>query len=140
MSAVPSAVRDAVVTKRLADLFAADPERAARCLIEAGDLRIDYSKHPIDETLMAALLDWANTSRITERRDAMFRGERINVTEDRPVLHVALRAPRGEVIEVDGHDVVPDVHDVLDAMAAFADRIRADDRVTDIVNIGIGGS
>ena len=140
MSAVPSAVRDAVVTKRLADLFAADPERAARYVVEAGDLRIDYSKHPIDETLMAALLDWADAARVTERRDAMFRGERINVTEDRPVLHVALRAPRDAVIEVDGHDVVPDVHAVLDAMAAFADRIRADDRITDIVNIGIGGS
>ena len=140
MSAVPSAVRDAVVTRRLADLFAADPERAARYVIEAGDLRIDYSKHPIDAALMAALLDWAGTARVAERRDAMFRGDRINVTEDRPVLHVALRAPRNEVIEVDGHDVVPGVHDVLDAMAVFADRIRADDRISDIVNIGIGGS
>ena len=140
MSAVPSAVRDAVVSVRLADLFSADPDRARRYVIEAGDLRIDYSKHPIDDALMAALLDWARTARVAERRDAMFSGERINVTEDRPVLHVALRAPEGEVIEVDGHNVVPEVHSVRDAMAAFADRVRADERITDIVNIGIGGS
>jgi glucose-6-phosphate isomerase len=140
MSAIPPAVRDGVVTIRLADLFAADPDRARRYVVEAGDLRIDYSKHPIDDGLMEALLDWAGTARVAERRDAMFRGERINVTEDRPVLHVALRAPRSTVIEVDGHDVVPDVHAVLDAMASFVDRVRADTRITDIVNIGIGGS
>ena len=128
------------MTSRLADLFAADPERGTRYVVDAGDLRIDYSKHPIDEALMTALLDWAAAARVTERRDAMFRGERINVTEDRPVLHVALRAPPDAVIEVDGHNVVPDVHAVLDAMAAFADHVRADDRITDIVNIGIGGS
>ena len=94
VSAVPFEVRSAVVTSRLADLFAADPERGTRYVVDAGDLRIDYSKHPIDEALMTALLDWAAAARVTERRDAMFRGERINVTEDRPVLHVALRAPR----------------------------------------------
>jgi glucose-6-phosphate isomerase len=140
MTVVPSAVRDAVVESRLADLFAADPERGKRYVLAAGDLRIDYSKHPIDDRLITALLGWAATARVTERRDAMFRGERINVTEDRPVLHVALRALPDAVIEVDGHNVVPDVHAVLDAMAAFADRVRADDRITDIVNIGIGGS
>jgi glucose-6-phosphate isomerase len=140
MTVVPSAVRDALVESRLADLFAADPERGQRYVLAAGDLRIDYSKHPIDDRLMTALLGWADTARVTERRDAMFRGERINVTEDRPVLHVALRAPPDAVIEVDGHNVVPDVHSVLDTMAAFADRVRRDDRITDIVNIGIGGS
>ena len=140
MSPVPSAVRQAVVDSTLAELFAADPDRAQRYVIEAGDLHIDYSKHPVDDALMTALLDWAAAARVVEGRDAMFRGERINVTESRPVLHVALRAPSDAVFEADGHNVVPDVHEVLDAMAAFADRIRADDRITDIVNIGIGGS
>jgi glucose-6-phosphate isomerase len=140
MSDVPSAVRDAVVTTSLADLFAADDDRGRRYVVEAGDLRIDYSKQPLDEPLITALLAWADAAGVTAYRDAMFRGERINVTEDRPVLHVALRAPRDAVIEVDGHDVVPDVHAVLDAMGAFADRIRADTAITDVVNIGIGGS
>jgi len=140
MSPVPSAVRQAVVNSTLAELFAADPGRTGRFVVDAGDLHVDYSKQPIDETLLAALLDWASAAHVTDRRDAMFRGERINVTEDRPVLHVALRAPSDAVIKVEGHNVVPDVHAVLDAMAAFADHIRADDRITDIVNIGIGGS
>ena len=77
---------------------------------------------------------------VVERRDAMFAGEHINVTEDRAVLHTALRAPRSASIKVDGDDVVPDVHEVLDAMGVFAERIRADERITDVVNIGIGGS
>ena len=106
----------------------------------AGDLRIDYSKHPIDDELLASLVAEAEAAGIVQRRDAMFRGDRINVTEDRAVLHTALRAPRGTVIEVDGSDVVVGVHEVLDAMAAFAERVRADERITDIVNIGIGGS
>ncbi|MFP5487874.1 MAG: glucose-6-phosphate isomerase, partial [Acidimicrobiia bacterium] len=105
-----------------------------------GDLRIDYSKQPITDDLLADLVGRARAAGVEQRRDAMFAGERINVTEDRAVLHVALRAPRGVVIEVDGEDVVPEVHAVLDAMAAFAERVRADERITDVVNIGIGGS
>ena len=140
MSAVPSAVRDSVVHRSLADLFAADPGRAERYVVHAGDLRIDYSKHPIDDGLLGALVAWAESAGVAQRRDAMFAGEQINVTEDRAVLHTALRAPAGASVVVDGHDVVPDVHAVLDAMAAFADRVRADERITDVVNIGIGGS
>ncbi len=124
----------------LRELFADDPERADRYVITAGDLRIDYSKHRIDDTVVDALLDIARASGVEQRRDAMFAGEHINVTEDRAVMHVALRAPRGTVMEVDGADVVAGVHDVLDAMAAFAERVRADERITHIVNIGIGGS
>jgi glucose-6-phosphate isomerase len=140
MSAIPSDVVQTVVQRPLAELFEADPDRSQRYLVDAGSLRIDYSKHPIDDVLLAALLAWAQAANVPGRRNAMFAGEHINVTEDRAVLHTALRAPAGSVIEVDGHDVVPDVHAVLDAMGAFAERIRADDRITDIVNIGIGGS
>ncbi len=140
MSAVPDAVRTNVVRATLAELFTADPARAERYVIEAGDLRIDYSKQPIDDDVMGALVRWADATGVIERRDAMFAGEHINVTEDRAVLHTALRLPRSAELVVDGQDVVADVHDVLDAMAAFADRLRADERITDIVNIGIGGS
>jgi glucose-6-phosphate isomerase len=106
----------------------------------AGDLRIDYSKQPVTDAALADLFERARAAGVEARRDAMFAGEHINVTEDRAVLHTALRAPRGAVVEADGENVVPQVHHVLDAMAAFADRVRADDRVTDVVNIGIGGS
>ena len=128
------------MTPTIADLFASDPDRAERYVVTAGDLRIDYSKQPLTDTVLADLLDRARAAGVEERRDAMFAGERINVTEDRAVLHTALRAPRGSVVEVDGEDVVPSVHAVLDAMAAFSERIRANERITDIVNIGIGGS
>ena len=128
------------VTPSLTDLFADDPTRAERYRVTAGDLRIDYSKHPIDDALLAGLIERAGTAGVGRRRDAMFAGEPINVTEHRAVLHTALRAPRDTSVIVDGHDVVPDVHEVLDAMGDFADRIRADDRITDVVNIGIGGS
>jgi glucose-6-phosphate isomerase len=94
----------------------------------------------VTDALLDELLDRARAAGVESRRDAMFAGERINVTEDRAVLHVGLRAPLGAVMRVDGHDVVPDVHEVLDAMAAFAERIRGDERITDVVNIGIGGS
>jgi hypothetical protein len=141
MSAVPDAVRTNVVRATLAELFTADPARAERYVIEAGDLRIDYSKQPIDDDVMGALVRWADsTGRDRARRDAMFAGERINVTEDRAVLHTALRLPRSAELVVDGQDVVADVHAVLDAMATFAERVRADERITDVVNIGIGGS
>ena len=121
-------------------LFAADPGRAERYVVEVGDLRIDYSKHRIDDAVLAGLVALAERSGVEARRDAMFAGEHVNVTEDRAVMHVALRAPSESVITVDGANVVPDVHEVLDAMSAFADRVRADDRITHVVNIGIGGS
>jgi glucose-6-phosphate isomerase len=140
MSPIPESVRQAVVARPLSELFHTDPERADRYVVQAGELRIDYSKQPVDDALMAALTGWAGSAGVAERRDAMFRGDHINVTEDRAVLHTALRAPRDSTLVVDGHDVVPDVHAVLDAMAEFADRVRADDTITDIVNIGIGGS
>jgi glucose-6-phosphate isomerase len=124
----------------LRELFAADPGRAERYVVSAGGLRIDYSKNRIDDDVLDALLDVARSSGVEQRRDAMFAGERINVTEDRAVGHVALRMPRDGVFEIDGRDVVPDVHEVLDHMAAFADRVRADDAITHVVNLGIGGS
>ena len=131
----------------LRELFAADPDRAERYVVTAGDLRIDYSKQRIDDHVLAALLAVAETAGVAARRDAMYAGERINVSEDRAVLHVALRAPAGERIDLDGHDVVPDVHEVLSRMGDFADRVRSGDwlgatgqRIRTVVNIGIGGS
>jgi glucose-6-phosphate isomerase len=125
---------------RLVDLFGSDPGRAERYVIEVGDLRIDYSKNAVDDDVLAALVAVARAAGVERRRAAMLAGEPINVTEHRAALHIALRAPAGSVIEVDGVNVVDDVHAVLDRMAAFADRVRADERITDIVNIGIGGS
>ena len=124
----------------LRELFADDPGRAERYVVEVGDLRIDYSKHRVDDAVLAGLLALAERSGVEARRDAMFAGEHVNVTEDRAAMHVALRAPSDSVITVDGANVVPDVHEVLEAMSAFADRVRADDRITHVVNIGIGGS
>ena len=124
----------------LGELFDADPDRASRYVVDVGDLRIDYSKQPITDSILAGLCDRARAAGVEARRDAMFSGEHINVTEDRAVLHTALRAPRGCVVEVDGENVVPAVHEVLDSMAVLADRVRADERITDVVNIGIGGS
>jgi glucose-6-phosphate isomerase len=128
-------------------LFADDAERAGRFTVEAAGLYFDYSKHRVTEETMALLVRLAEECGLRERIDAMFRGERINVTENRPVLHVALRAPRGAEITVDGVNVVPQVHQVLDQMAAFAERIRSGEwkgfvgkPIRNIVNIGIGGS
>ncbi|HUS42207.1 MAG TPA: glucose-6-phosphate isomerase [Ilumatobacteraceae bacterium] len=121
-------------------LFADDPGRAQRYVVDVADLRIDYSKHRIDDTVFAGLLALAERSGVAARRDAMFAGEHVNVTEDRAVMHMALRAPNGAAMAVDGADVVPDVHAVLDRMTAFADQVRSDDRITHVVNIGIGGS
>ena len=140
MSTIPTSVSGSIVERTLAELFEVDPERADRYVVEAGALRIDYSKQPIDDRLVAALVSWADDAGVATRRDAMFAGEHINVTEDRAVLHTALRAPAGAVVMADGENVVPGVHEVLDAMATFAERIRDDERITDIVNIGIGGS
>ncbi|MFF0019210.1 glucose-6-phosphate isomerase [Streptomyces sp. NPDC005496] len=132
---------------RLRELFAADPGRADRYTVRVGDLRIDYSKHLITDETLALLQELATATGVFGQRDAMFRGERINVTEDRAVLHTALRAPRDAVVEVDGENVVPGVHAVLDRMADFAGRVRSGEwtghtgrRIRNVVNIGIGGS
>ncbi|MBV9959173.1 MAG: glucose-6-phosphate isomerase, partial [Acidobacteria bacterium] len=106
-------------------LFADDAERAGRFTVEAAGLYFDYSKHRVTLETMELLLRLAEECGLRERIDAMFRGERINVTENRPALHVALRSPRGAEILVDGVNVVPQVHAVLDRMAAFAERIRS---------------
>jgi glucose-6-phosphate isomerase len=131
----------------LRSLFSDDPQRASRFTIEAAGLFLDYSKNRITEETRKLLLQLAEESGLRERRDAMFRGEKINVTENRAVLHVALRAPKGEKIVVDGEDVVPAVHEVLDKMAAFSNRIRSGEwkghtgkRIRNVINIGIGGS
>jgi glucose-6-phosphate isomerase len=131
----------------LRELFAADPARGRRYTLEAGDLYVDYSRNRVTDETLELLRDLAAARRVTGLRDAMFAGERINVTENRPVLHGALRAPRDAVIEVDGENVVPAVHDVLDRMAVFAERIRSGEwtgftgrPIRTVVNIGIGGS
>ncbi|WP_046728430.1 glucose-6-phosphate isomerase [Streptomyces humi] len=131
----------------LRELFAADPGRAERYVVRVGDLHIDYSKHLITDETLALLQELATATDVAGLRDAMFRGEKINVTEDRAVLHTALRAPRDAVVEVDGENVVPQVHAVLDKMGDFADRVRSGawtghtgKRIRNVVNIGIGGS
>ncbi|WP_040493987.1 glucose-6-phosphate isomerase [Ilumatobacter nonamiensis] len=124
----------------LRDLFAADPTRAERYVAEAGDLRIDWSKAAVDDSIMSSLLGLAASSGVEERRDAMFAGEHINLTEDRAVGHAALRMPRGSTFTIDGENVVPAVHEVLDAMGAFAQRVRSAGTIRHVVNIGIGGS
>jgi glucose-6-phosphate isomerase len=128
------------VPASLAQLFHDDPDRGRRYVLDAADLHVDVSKHLVDDAVIAALVDVARAAGVEGRRDEMFAGARINTTEDRAVLHTALRAPRGTTLEVDGHDVIGPVHEVLDRMAAAADRVRADQRITDVVNIGIGGS
>jgi len=135
-----SALAELPRTAHLRELFADDPGRAERYVVDVADLRIDYSKHRVDDGVLAGLVALAEQAGVEARRDAMFAGEHINVTEDRAVMHVALRAPRTATMVVDGVDVVPDVHEVLDQMSAFADRVRHDDRITHVVNIGIGGS
>ncbi len=131
----------------LRDLFAADPTRGERLTAEAAGLYLDYSKNRLTDETLALLVDLANQSGLRERTAAMFRGEHINITENRPVLHVALRMPRTATLVVDGTDVVAQVYEVLDRMAAFAKRIRSGDwrgftglPITAVVNIGIGGS
>jgi glucose-6-phosphate isomerase len=133
--------------QHLRELFADDPARGERLALEAEGLYLDYSKNRITDETLELLIRLAEERRVAERRDAMFAGEHINVTEDRAVLHVALRAPKGERIEVDGEDVVPKVHEVLDRMSEFSDRIRSGEwkghtgkRIRNVVNIGIGGS
>jgi glucose-6-phosphate isomerase len=131
----------------LRDLFAADPTRGNRLSLEAVGLFFDYSKNRITDDTIKLLMELARESGLQSRIDAMFRGDKINVTENRAVLHIALRAPRGSSIVVDGEDVVPEVHAVLDRMAAFSNRVRGGEwkghtgkRIRNVINIGIGGS
>ncbi|MGW6691271.1 glucose-6-phosphate isomerase [Streptomyces sp. NPDC054961] len=139
--------RDELGQTHLRELFEADPDRGANYTLRAGDLHIDYSKHLVTDETLALLRELAQATGVAELREAMFRGEKINTTEDRAVLHTALRAPRGAVVEVDGENVVPGVHAVLDKMAAFSEQVRSGawtgftgKRITNVVNIGIGGS
>lgn len=131
----------------LRELFARDPGRAQRYALRVGDLYIDYSKQLVTDRTLQLLLELAKARDVAGLREAMFRGERINLTENRAVLHTALRAPRETVVEVDGVDVVPGVHEVLARMAAFAERVRSGEwtghtgrPIRNVVNIGIGGS
>ncbi|MBV8115161.1 MAG: glucose-6-phosphate isomerase [Silvibacterium sp.] len=131
----------------LRQLFKDDPGRGTRLTAEAEGIYLDFSKHRITDETLKLLLELAKESGLRARIDAMFSGEKINITEKRAVLHVALRAPKGEKILVDGQDVVPDVHEVLDRMAAFSDRVRSGEwkghtgkPIKNVINIGIGGS
>ena len=131
----------------LRDLFKQDPDRGTRLTVRASGLYMDYAKHRITDETLRLLFELARERGLEERRDAMFRGEKINLTEDRAVLHVALRAPRDAVIQVDNNNVVPAVHGVLDRMADFAERVRSGawvghtgKRIKHVINIGIGGS
>jgi glucose-6-phosphate isomerase len=131
----------------LRTFFADDPSRGDKLTAEAVGLFLDYSKNRVTGETMKLLFALAEESKLRERIEAMFRGDKINITEKRAVLHVALRAPKGEKILVDGKDVVPEVHAVLDRLAAFSDRVRAGEwkghtgeRIRNVVNIGIGGS
>ncbi|MGW6597759.1 glucose-6-phosphate isomerase [Streptomyces sp. NPDC055036] len=139
--------REQLGQTHLRELFAADPARGAGYTLQVGDLYLDYSKHLVTDETLALLRELAAATGVAELRDAMFRGEKINTTEDRAVLHTALRAPRDAVIEVDGENVVPAVHAVLDKMSAFADRIRSGEwtghtgrPIKNVINVGIGGS
>jgi glucose-6-phosphate isomerase len=131
----------------LRKLFAEDPQRGERFTLEAAGIYLDYSKNRITNETLSLLVQLAQESGLRERIDAMFAGERINVSENRAVLHTALRAPRGTAVRVDGENVVPQVHAVLDKMSDFADRVRSGvwqghtgKRIRNVVNIGIGGS
>src|SRR5215467_8187399 len=133
--------------RHMRDLFAQDPARGERMTAEAAGVFLDYSKNRVEDETLKLLLQLADESGLRERIDAMFRGDKINVTENRAVLHVALRAPRGASIIVDGQNVVPEVHAVLDKMADFSNRVRSGawkgftgKRIRNVINIGIGGS
>jgi glucose-6-phosphate isomerase len=138
---------DQIRETHLRQLFAGDPQRGERLTTEAAGLYLDYSKNRITDETLRLLMDLAQQCGLREKIDAMFRGDRINVTENRAVLHVALRAPRDAVIRVDGENVVPAVHEVLDRMSDFADKVRSGvwrghtgKPIKNVVNIGIGGS
>jgi glucose-6-phosphate isomerase len=134
-------------TPDLPGWFADDPTRADRLTLDVADLHVDLSKNLVDHSVLESLLALADEVGVLARRDAMFRGEHINVTEDRAVLHTALRLPRDATLEVDGRDVVAQVHEVLDRVYAFAEKVRSGswtgatgERIRTVVNIGIGGS
>jgi glucose-6-phosphate isomerase len=136
-----------IADKHLRELFAKDPDRGRELTLTVGDLYIDYSKHRVTRETLRLLTDLARAAKLEQRRDAMFAGEHINTSEDRAVLHTALRLPRDATLLVDGHNVVGDVHAVLDAMGDFTDRLRSGawtgatgTRIDTVVNIGIGGS
>jgi glucose-6-phosphate isomerase len=138
---------DEIGEKHLRELFAEDPERGTQLTLTVGDLYIDYSKHRVTRETLQLLIDLARTARLEQRRDAMFSGVHINTSENRAVLHTALRDPAGVELVVDGQNVVEDVHAVLDSMGDFTDRLRSGEwtgatgeRITTVVNIGIGGS
>src|SRR5690606_8424160 len=138
---------EAIAGAHLRELFAADPARGQRLGAEGAGLYLDYSKQRVDEDALRLLLELAEACGLSARTAAMFAGARINRTEDRPVLHVALRMPKGGRLEVDGVDVVAQVHAVLDRMAAFSDRVRngawtghSGKRMRNVISIGIGGS
>src|ERR1700744_6365958 len=138
---------DKIHTQHLRDLFRSDPSRGTRLTAEAAGIYLDYSKHRIIDETVKLLLELAEQSGLRERIDAMFTGEKINITEKRAVLHTALRAPKGSTVKVDGENVVPGVHEVLDHMSAFSRRVRSGEwkgftgkRIRNVINIGIGGS
>ncbi|HEX7827961.1 MAG TPA: glucose-6-phosphate isomerase, partial [Mycobacterium sp.] len=138
---------DQVGTTTLRELFDEDAERGRELTLTVGDLYIDYSKHRVTRETLGLLVDLAKTAGLEAKRDAMFSGVHINTSEDRAVLHTALRLPKGAELVVDGQDVVADVHEVLDAMGDFTDRLRngewtgaTGERIKTVVNIGIGGS
>ncbi len=133
--------------RHLREFFADDPTRGERLWVEAAGLYLDYSKNRITDETLGLLVELAQQSGLEQHRDAMFAGERINVSENRSVLHVALRMPKGTSLVVDGVDVVAQVHEVLDKMASFANKIRSGEwkghtgkPIRNIINIGIGGS
>ena len=138
---------DQIGAKHIRELFNEDPERGRDLTLSVGDLYIDYSKHRVTRETLKLLVDLAKAANLEGRRDAMFAGQHINTSEDRAVLHTALRLPKGAELVVDGQDVVADVHAVLDSMGAFTDRLRngewtgaTGERIKCVVNIGIGGS
>ncbi|MFD4291655.1 glucose-6-phosphate isomerase [Rhodococcus sp. NPDC058532] len=138
---------ESVADRQLRELFAEDPGRGTELTVTAGDLYIDYSKHRVERETLRLLVEVARAAGVEERRDAMLRGEHVNTSEDRAVLHTALRLPRDARLIVDGQDVVADVHEVLDRMGGFTDRLRSGEwrgatgeRITTVVNLGIGGS
>ncbi|MGH8281941.1 MAG: glucose-6-phosphate isomerase, partial [Gammaproteobacteria bacterium] len=134
-------------SRHMRQLFAEDSKRGERFAVEAAGIYLDYSKNRITDETLRLLLALADECGLRERIEAMFRSDKINVTEKRAVLHVALRAPRTERIMVDGMDVVPEVHKVLDRMAAFSEQVRSGQwrghtgkRIHNVINIGLGGS
>jgi len=138
---------DKIRSQHLRDMFRTDPNRGSRLTAEAEGIYLDYSKHRITDETVKLLLELAEQSNLRERIDAMFSGEKINITEKRAVLHTALRAPKGAVVKVDGENVVPAVHEVLDHMTDFSNRVRSGawkgftgKRIRNVINIGIGGS